>query len=339
VLDAVIDKIVASRVAAGKVSTAEASMLRDQMQNQFRSLSSSQQQKVLAATQNIASEESLQAAAGALSAAVRVEAREALAAYSAETAKAAQQQGLQPKFGPADNNLVFVATTGPCRVADTRFFSQLPPVTGLQIYGYSNIAGYDWAAQGGSGFAGSGNCAGTVYTGTAPVDVVATVTVVNTASVGSLQAWNGGTTLTVGGVLAWNAGDRLSNTTVIPLNRAIAPYPGSGLKRDFAVYNNSGTGIDVIVDVVGYFVNNNATPLDCTVVPGTGVSIPATSSLFVNAPSCPTGYTAMSSQPDTAAQYGLLVGTIYDSGCRLNNITGTAKTGSCAAVCCRLPGL
>jgi hypothetical protein len=337
-MDLVFDKVVAGRVAADKLSSSDARLLREQLQLQFQSLSTGQQQKVVAATRNISNEEGVARALAVLNSAVQADAKDALAAYTAATAKSALQQGKQPKFGATDNNLVFVATTGPCRVADTRFSSQIPPVTGVQIYGYSNIAGYDWTNQGGSGLAGSGNCTGTVYVGTAPVDVVATVTVVNTASVGSLQAWNGGTTLTVGGVLAWNPGDRLSNTTVIPMNRGIPAYPGSGFKRDFAVYNNSGTGIDIIVDVVGYFVHNNATPLECTSVAGALTVIAPGTSQFLNAPSCPAGYTAMSSQPDTGV-YGLVVGTIFTSGCRINNVTSGALSGACNAQCCRLPGL
>ncbi len=166
---------------------------------------------------------------------------------------------------------------GPCRVADTRLNIRADwpgPVagfTGRQIWGFSSVAGYNYNDfQGGTGIAGIGNCAGTVYGTPYPVSVVATIAVVNTSATGYLRAWNGGTTLTVGGILGWNAGDVLSNTTVIPMDRTIAEYPGSGpYKRDFAVYNNSGNPVDVIVDVVGYFIVNQATPLDCINVTNT----------------------------------------------------------------------
>ena len=108
-----------------------------------------------------------------------------------------------------------------------------------------------------------------------PVAVVATVTVVNTLSPGALQAWNGGTTLSGGAVVNWSGFDRDSNTTVIPMNRFIVAFPGSGSKRDIAVNNNSFSPIDVVIDVVGYFIDNLATPLECQVVLGPGFSLPA----------------------------------------------------------------
>jgi len=166
---------------------------------------------------------------------------------------------------------------------------------------------------------------------------VATVAVVNTFSTGSMRAWNGGTTLTVGGILGWNAGDVLSNTTVIPMDRNIVAYPGSGGKRDFGVYNNSPTQIDFIVDVVGYFIVNVATALDCTSVAGPGFVLgPGVSTLF-STPACPTGFTPIMGQPVTN-QFGVDAGTILQQSCRISNYLGANANVNCDALCCRVPG-
>ena len=126
---------------------------------------------------------------------------------------------------------------------------------------------------------------------------------------------------------------------MIPVNRSIAQYPGSGpFKRDFAVNNNSVSSIDVVVDVVGYIVHNDATALECTTVLGIATSVTAFTSLFIAAPSCPTGYTAMNAQPTTGI-YGFYLGSLFEGGCRLNNTTGGPLTGYCDAYCCRVPGL
>jgi hypothetical protein len=170
------------------------------------------------------------------------------------------------------------------------------------------------------------------------VSVVATVAVTNTSSGGALRAWNGGTTLTVGGIVGWTAGQTLSNTTVIPMNRSITAYPGSGFKRDLGLYNNSPAAIDTIVDVVGYFIQNQATPLDCTTVLGPGYTLGSGVSTLFSAPACPTGYTAIMGQPVTN-QWGVDAGTILQTSCRISNYLGASASVNCDALCCRVPGL
>jgi hypothetical protein len=334
--DRAIDLMVQQRVLAEKLAPADALVAREQLQFQFLSLSKAEQQNVLAAAQNLDSQEAVITAMRVLNNAVSNAARQALA-----EAQAARQskQGIQPKLG-ADGDLVFVATPGPCRVYDSRFGpGPLGPGLGRQIYAYSNVLGYPWGLdQGGIGTAGAGNCVGTVYGGTPPISVVATVTVVNTFSTGAVQAWNGGTVLSGGAVLNWNAGERLSNTTVIPVDRSIAPFPGSGFKRDFALFNNSGNAIDNVVDVVGYFIENRATPLDCTRVLDTDFSLGAGLSILRTAPACPAGYTAMMGMPATNV-FGVYTGTILENQCRINNATGALVNNlRCDAHCCRLPG-
>ncbi len=165
---------------------------------------------------------------------------------------------------------------------------------------------------------------GTVFSGTSPVAAVAIVSVVNTVSSGALQAWNGGTTLSAGAVLNWNAGDRLTNTTVIPMDRTLAPFPGSGGKRDIAVYNNSGDPVDFVIDVVGYFIENTATPFDCVQL-NNSAPIAAASDGFVPYAACTAGYSFIAGF--CMGGFGTI---LFDTGpvaCGIHNSNGTPISG------------
>lgn len=342
-IDGLIDAVVAQKVAMKRLTAASAALAREQMQLQFKALSPAAQQALLTKASVVSDAESALRIEAALLNATQADARRVLAEMQADKAAArgsdAAERGqrVQARLG-GDGDYVFVPTVGPCRVADSRFdpAGQLPATGARQIYAYS-VSNYDFSQQGGTGIAGSGNCAGASFpTDPGPVSVVATVAVLNTTSSGSMRAWNGGTTLTVGGILGWNAGQVLSNTTVIPLNRDITAYANSGFKRDFALYNNSGNSVDYVVDVVGYFIENRATPLECETIVSADTDIPANSSIFVNSPSCSAGYTGVAM--GTTLGTGLYSSTLNENGCRIGNLTAGVLVGTCDIRCCRVPG-
>lgn len=352
-IDRLIDLAVAQLVTSQKLAPAAALVAREQMQIQFNSLSKAAQQRILTQIQALNDDEVAGEVAAALHAAVADEARQALAAAQAAAPPATMSQAKPTARLGGDGDLVFVATAGPCRVWDSRFgMGPLAAFSATQVWGYSISAGYSWStggSQGGTGTAGSGNCTGTVFPATPPVSVVATVVVVNTSSTGALRAWNGGTALTVGGILGWNAGDVLSNTTVIPMDRSITAYPGSGYKRDFGLYNNSPTAIDTIVDVVGYFIENRATPLDCVNVTNTSTST-TNLDVLVTASACPAGYTPTgincASSGVGSDNVSVIKSFINPLGggapstgfCRFRNAGGASQTYWGYLTCCRVPG-
>lgn len=348
-IDSVIDLAVDRMSSRLKLSNADRLVAREQMQFQYRSLSPDQQREILTAARNVNSEESVQRVTQLLAAATRAAAEQAMSAALADkTAPTAadQRSGGQTKLGLTGTDLVFVATAGPCRVADTRFGINVDwpgPINASearQIWAWSVVPNYVWALdQGGTGNSGAGNCVGSEFlAGTKPAIAVVTLTVVDTSTPGSLIAWNGSPSLVVGSALAWNAGDRLANTTVVAMDRSASPFPASGpYKRDFAVFNNSGSAINVVADVVGYFIRNQATALDCTAVSGTSTLLGAGVSQLINAPSCPTGYTAMTARPYTNV-FGVYTGTLTSTTCRITNTTGAGVSVDCDAFCCRVPG-
>lgn len=348
-IDSVIDLAVDRMSSRLKLSNADRLVAREQMQFQYRSLTPDQQREILTAARNISSEESVQRVTQLLAAATRAAAEQAMAAALADkTAPTAadQRSGGQTKLGLTGSDLVFVATAGPCRVADTRFGINVDwpgPVNASearQIWAWSVVPNYVWASdQGGTGNSGAGNCVGSEFLGgTKPAIAVVTLTVVDTSTPGSLIAWNGSPSLVVGSALAWNAGDRLANTTVVAMDRNAAQFAASGpYKRDFAVYNNSSSAINVVADVVGYFIANQATALQCQTVSDPGISLGAGASVLMPAPACPTGFTRIMGQPVTNI-FGIYTGTLNQNDCRISNTTGSAASVSCSAFCCRLPG-
>ena len=165
-IDRAIDAAVQKRVLAQSLSPAAALVAREQMQMQFKSLSAAQQQKVLAALQNVNSDDGVDAVAKALNSAVQDEARQAMAERRPNCMRnrpPVRYKVSRPSSGSAPQTR-FVSTVGPCRVFDSRFGpGQLGAGIARQIYAFSDNPFYLWSFdQGGTGQAGVGNCAGTV---------------------------------------------------------------------------------------------------------------------------------------------------------------------------------
>ncbi len=338
-VDWAINVAVARMTEAQKLSPADARIAREQLQMQFRSLSAAAQKSIMDVAATTTGENAVERMMMMLQGAVASNARRALAATQAKS----QTERMRPELGPPPSpDLTFVPTEGPCRVYDSRNAPGiLGPGVSRQIWGFSSSAGYLWAtSQGGTGSAGSGNCTGTVYSGSAvPISVVATVTVVNPTTSGALRAWNGGTVLTTGAIHAWNAGDQHSNTTVIPMDRFITAYPSSGPKRDIGINNNSGGNVHVIIDVVGYFIENTATALDCYTESGALTPIPNGVNTAVAAPFCDSGYTNVSALPWVfISNFGVWVTFVSPTGCRFGNNSGGSVNVYCDMRCCRVPG-
>lgn len=343
--DRLLDQLVSDRVASKRINAAQALVAREQLLLQFRALPSEVQATVLSKLGSATGSEAAARLEQILLTETQRTARRMLVGAPdsrGDGSDAAEAMGADKPTARIgfDGDYVFVPTVGPCRVADSRFAAAGPlgSTAARQLYAYSQSGGYDWTNQGGTGTAGIGNCVGTEFIGTEPpVAVIATVAVTNGATAGSMRAWNGGTNLTVGGILGWSAGQTISNTTVIPVDRSITAYPGSGGKRDFGLYNNSGGNVDYIIDVVGYFAVNRAAALDCYSDGGVGVDLANNTSLLLDAPACDAGYAAVTAQPSTNF-FGVYAGSVLTSACRINNVSGATRNVSCGVRCCRVPG-
>jgi len=263
------------------------------------------------------------------------------------------QQGLggkgHMKLALTTNDQVFIPIT-PCRILDTRMIGGPPnsggPIasgTSRRFFFYYTESNWSWATgafgsagQGGAAGLATSACPGTMLTtaqGTlgsvAPSAAVATVTAANTTAAGNFIIWGGAGAAPATSAVNWLAGQAVANTTVIPAG-------GRGAVEDFAIQVNGPSGqADAIVDVIGYFVENHATELDCIQLNASG-PIGAGSNGFVSYPACTTGYTR------TGGFCVGLQGTIlFDTGpvaCGIFNPMSTAISVTAATICCRVPG-
>jgi len=176
---------------------------------------------------------------------------------------------------------------------------------------------------------------------------MATVTVVNATAAGNWLIWGGaGNPAGVSSsALNWGPGNVLANTTLLPSGGRTGSGAG-GPVLDFAVkYNGPSGQADVIVDVVGYFVENTATALECVYLQAQGTgSIATGSQIIVNMPSCAAGYTKTGVGCNAGISNDARL--IQDSPsvsnrCNWVNYGAISLPGSfytAETVCCRIPG-
>jgi hypothetical protein len=108
---------------------------------------------------------------------------------------------------------------------------------------------------------------------------------------------------------------------------------------DFAIkYNGPSGQADVVIDVVGYFVENQHTALECTLITGPTSVIAAGASLqvFPAFPACPTGYTSTATEC-FANSFLVFLGGTADS-CVYRNTDTVAHDVKTFSPCCRVPG-
>ncbi|HEY2817044.1 MAG TPA: hypothetical protein VGK44_07925 [Casimicrobiaceae bacterium] len=243
------------------------------------------------------------------------------------------------KLGSATSDQIFIPTV-PCRVVDTRNVGgPLGAGAARNFNFYAAVGTFNWANQGGPNGNASSTCPGTVTpNGGAPSAAVLTVTVVSPSSAGNFVGWGGASPVPLTSILNWNSpGDIAANTTTIPAGGRTGTGPGGAI-ADFAIFYNGSSGVaQVVVDVVGYFVENKATALDCldqTEATGTG-----SANLNVFPAACATGYTQTSTLCRTSSFNFVIVA--YDDGfCAFHALDGlTTYTGFASRKCCRVPGL
>src|SRR5262249_26099947 len=125
--------------------------------------------------------------------------------------------------------------------------------------------------------------------------------------------------------------------TVIPWGGRSGAGPG-GMVLDFAVYYNGPSGdAHFVADVVGYFVENQATALNCVTVSTTGTTCAPNSSCSDVAPACTTGYTKTGT-PCSATGMLLGVTEVREGQCTGRNIDSVMQTLTASSRCCRVPG-
>jgi hypothetical protein len=273
--------------------------------------------------------------------------------YIARSTQSAQGTNMVPntsnkaqiELASSTTDQIFIPIV-PCRIVDTRNVGG-PISAGVtdNFYFWSDIASYTWANQGGAPGTAGTSCPGTVNpNGGSPSAAAITVTVVSPSAAGNYIIWGGANPIPTVSALNWTGpGQILANTTVVPWGGRSGTGPGGSI-LDFAVeYNGPSGNAQFVADVVGYFVENQATALDCVTATAPGTI--GTGFVFINAASCPAGYTrtaiACETGPSAPAPQVVIaeVGFHGVGYCSFDNFSGApVSTGVTVTRCCRVPG-
>jgi hypothetical protein len=232
----------------------------------------------------------------------------------------------------------------PCRVVDTRNVGgTIGAFATRNFFYYTTSAATNWnTIQGGVNGAAGTVCPGTVITGFVPSAAVATITVTGQGGAGNLIVWQGTSPVASASTMSYFASGDIASLAVVPEGGRSGTGPG-GAVQDFGVFVNAFTSTNVVVDIVGYYTQPAATALDCVTQTNTG-TIP-TGFSFLNAASCPAGYTRTAIACETGPAAPAPNVSIAEVGfhgvgyCSFDNFSGSpVSTAVTVTRCCRVPG-
>lgn len=175
------------------------------------------------------------------------------------------------KFGTAGSDLVYTPIT-PCRIVDTRLVGG--PIATNTMRSFIAYTTTDFSAQGGD----ATNCGIPANVSALTVKVTASNPIMN----GFLTVFPSNEARPLASSLNYIANIDTSNESHFKLCRPSCP-------TQFSVYTLMQS--HVVIDVNGYFVEPQATALDCTVAQQTG-NLDLLGGLQTRSVSCPAGYTA-----------------------------------------------
>ncbi|WP_143326926.1 hypothetical protein [Vandammella animalimorsus] len=225
-------------------------------------------------------------------------------------------------------NLVFVPIT-PCRIADSRKATAGRLQRNLPR-GYFN---HGSAGQGGQNDCNAQYSYG-MKTGTLGA-LALTVTAAQAERSGhlSISPWNESSSASV---LNFRPGTAIANSTVVKTTG----FPG---QPDFQITANQNT--HVIVDLLGFYLPNEPTALDCKTTAYTRTTLTGSSTAFdqpwITAPQCEAGYTQVAIRcqveewPDSTA----VLTDMSPNACRYRYTGAEPITVRAASRCCRVPGV
>ncbi|GAB3380276.1 hypothetical protein [Lysobacter fragariae] len=221
-------------------------------------------------------------------------------------------------LGDIAADLTYVPVS-PCRIADTRLAGGA--LAAGETRGFDVTAAADYSFQGGD----ASNC-GVGAAGSFAAAAL-NITVVNPAAQGYITAFPYLTTKPLAATMAFKAGALVSSMTVIKLDQS----PSS---LEMSVYASPST--HVVIDIIGYFINPQATALECEETATTIVAVAAGGSSNAVAPACSTGYTQTAT--NCAANWDMPLAYARNGTCSAKNNSGVSQNLSASRTCCRVPG-
>lgn len=231
------------------------------------------------------------------------------------------------RLGEVAADLVFVPVT-PCRVLDTRVAGGVIPANTTRDFDITAVGSF--AFQGGD----ASNC--NVGAAGSFAAAVLNFTVVTPSAAGYITAFPYLGTQPLAATVNYSAGDIRGNLAVVKLDQGASA-------SEMSVYSFAQTHL--VADIVGYYINPEATQPECTNTTVSSFSIAAGTSNFFNNPACPGGYEATIPYCWTAASGVYSQGSGHNGNipsnatfCAWQNTTGTSQTVLGGNVCCRVPG-
>jgi hypothetical protein len=228
-------------------------------------------------------------------------------------------------LGDAAEDLVFVPVT-PCRIIDTRVVGGPIAADGTRNFDITEVT--DFVFQGGNasdcGVGGVGSFAAAVIN----------FTVVTPSTGGFVTAHPFGASRPLAATVNYVAGDIRGNLAVVRLDQGDDA-------EELSVYSFAQTHL--VADIVGYYIEPQATALDCIEEVSTDVSVAANGFATVSSASCPTGYSVTGGGCSMSDFGGRVVTTrsFPNAGnhfCAFANQSAGALIGTAYVNCCRTPG-
>jgi hypothetical protein len=183
--------------------------------------------------------------------------------------------------------------------------------------------GGNYAFQGGD----STDCSGAGSAGSFAAAVF-NFTVVTPGAAGYITAFPYLASRPLASTVNYNAGDVKGNLAVVKLDQGASA-------NELSVYSLAQTHL--VVDLVGYFINPQATELQCQDTAETIVAVAAGASQNASAPACPTGYTSTATNCESSTWEMPFV--YFHTGiCSARNNSGGAANLRASQTCCRVPG-
>jgi len=226
-------------------------------------------------------------------------------------------------LGSTTMDYVFTPVT-PCRIVDTR--NAVGAFTAGQTREYYVYGpAVDITPQG-------GNAAGCPSPVGEPRGVVVNVTAVPSTFGGNLRAYPANVATPTASLVNFRPGVTIANAAAVQTYNAVGP-------RELEIYASQPT--HVVIDVMGYYSQPEATPVQYVRVGGNANIGPGIGVVYSDY--CPAGYEWVSSGTQGVQRYTYVLGSgrngsLQRSFCIYNNLTGDTANLGCDAHCIRVPG-
>ncbi len=223
-------------------------------------------------------------------------------------------------LGEPANDLVFVPIS-PCRIIDTRLAGGQIAANTVRSFDVTAVS--DYSFQGGA----ANNCNGAGAVGSFAAAAI-NFTVVSPAADGYITAFPFLGTQPLAATVNYTAGDIRGNYSVVKLDQGASA-------NELSVYSFAQTHL--VADIVGYYINPQATPLDCQDTTAVAVTVAAGATSNAVASACPATYIQTATNCESSTWQ---MPFVYFKGgvCSAQNNSAATATLRASRTCCRTPG-